>query len=364
MRIFYIEDETAYAESIKSALESGKRISVSLFRPAELDELKKDHSAHPGGGNSVEEQITKVITKLETDEGKFDAALIDTDLSGFKEGGISQSAFRTACAMIGLPVLRYSRGAPTTSDRLKFLTTIAREGSQALQVPLPVLQDGLEEWLFGVVESFKQIQTQIEKPEQNKLGLSPSQILAAMLKVPDLDIDLLGYSGANFFFFGDLVDSTQEAGGQFNARSYASQLGYWVANYVLMFPGPILNDGATAAYLGITKNDVTKDEVRKLLKDALYDGPFSTTGPYYIRRNIDQILTDAKLSDFSALCSTKHVKLDDETGGNKLWYYCVVNDAPIAAEDSRGPFDWIPRGADICRIKKDTYDKLAPWLNV
>lgn len=364
MRIFYIEDEVGYAESIKKALESKGNISVCLFRPAELNELKKDHSAHPGGGNSVEEQITKVITKLEIDEGKFDAALIDTDLSGFKEGGISQSAFRTACAMIGLPVLRYSRGAPTTSDRMKYLTTIAREGSQALQVPLPLLQDGLEEWVLGVAESFNKIQAQIENQEQNKLGLSPSEILAAMLKVPDLDIDLLGYSGANFFFFGDLVDSTREAGGQFNARNYASQLGYWIANYVLMFPGPILNDGATAAYLGITKNDITKNEVRKLLKDALYDGPFSSTGPYYIRRNIDQLLTDAKIRNFPALCTAKHVKLDVEADENKLLYYCVVNDAPIAAEDARGPFDWIPRGADICRIKKDTYDKLAPWLNV
>ena len=361
MRIIYIEDETSYAESVKATLESKGRISVSLYKP---DELKKDHLAHPGGGNSVEEQISKAITKLETDEGKFDAALIDTDLSGFKEAGISQSAFRTACTMVGLPVLRYSRGSLTTSDRMKYLTTIAREGSQALQVPLLVLQDGLEEWVFGVAESFNKIQAQIKYQEQNKLGLSPSEILAAMLKVPDLDIDLLGYSGANFFFFGDLVDSTQDTDGQFNARNYASQLGYWIANYVLMFPGPILNVGATAAYLGITKNDVTKDEVKVLLKDASYDGPFSTTGPYYIRRKIDQILADAKLSDFPALCSAKHIKLDDETGENKLWYYCVVNDVPIAAEDARGPFDWIPRGADICRIKKDTYEKLAPWLNV
>jgi hypothetical protein len=84
----------------------------------------------------------------------------------------------------------------------------------------------------------------------------------------------------------------------------------------------------------------------------------------YIRRKIDQVLIDAKLSDFPALCSAKHIKLDDKTGENKLWYYCVVNNEPIAAEDARGPFDWIPRGADICRIKKDTYDKLAPWLNV
>lgn len=55
----------------------------------------------------------------------------------------------------------------------------------------------------------------------------------------------------------------------------------------------------------------------------------------------------------------RQYKLDDSPS-----YYCVVNDEPISAKNSKGPLDWIPRGAHMCRIKKETYDKFGPWLNV
>jgi hypothetical protein len=302
----------------------------------------------------------------ELSAGEYDAALVDTDLSGLKNG-ISQSAFRTACSMIGLPVLRYSRAVPTTSDRMKYLTTISREGSQALQVPTSVLTEGLADWVAGILQSFRQIRNEIDGRRKNGSDTSPSEIVASMLKEPEIDLDLLGYSGANFFFFGELIDSVEGATQQPKVRNYATQLGYWLANYVLMFPGPILNEGATAAYLSITKNDMQNDKVCELLADALYNGPFSTTytsGSYYVRRSVDKLMLGADVEYFVDLCSKNHIKLDEADKGKLLWYYCIVNDEPILEADAAGPFDWMPRGADICRIKKSTYEKLAPWLGM
>lgn len=359
MRLLYVEDEDGFALQIKTALESGGQISV------DSDKFILDLQVHNGGGNPIENQIAQIINQRELSGGEYDAALVDTDLSGLKNG-ISQSAFRTACSMIGLPVLRYSRAVPTTSDRIKYLTTISREGSQALQVPTSVLTEGIADWVVGILQSFKQIRDEIEERRKKGSGISPSGIVASMLKEPEIDLDLLGYSGANFFFFGELIDSVEGDIKQPRGRNYATQLGYWLANYVLMFPGPILNEGAAAAYLGITKNDMENLEVRSLLASALYTGPFATTytsGSYYIRRRVDKLMLESDVEYFADLCSRNHIKLDD-AGNGKLWYYCIVNDEPILDADAVGPFDWMPRGADICRIKKSTYEKLAPWLGM
>lgn len=359
MRLLYVEDEDDFALQIKTALESGSQLSV------DSDKFILDLHVHNGGGNPIENQIAQIINQRELSDGEYDAALVDTDLSGLKNG-ISQSAFRTACSMIGLPVLRYSRAVPTTSDRMKYLTTISREGSQALQVPTSVLTEGIADWVVGILQSFKQIRDEIEERRKKDSGTSPSEIMASMLNEPEIDLDLLGYSGANFFFFGELIDSVEGDIKQPRVRNYATQLGYWLANYVLMFPGPILNEGAAAAYLGITKNDLKNAKVRELLAGALYAGPFattSTTGSYYIRRRVDHLMLESDVEYFADLCSKRHITID-AAGKGKLWYYCIVNDEPILDADAVGPFDWMPRGADICRIKKSTYQKLAPWLGM
>ena len=359
MRLLYVEDEDGFALQIKKVLESSGQISV------DTDIFNLDVHVHKGGGFPIENQIAKIINQREVSGGEYDAALVDTDLSGLKNG-ISQSAFRTACSMIGLPVLRYSRAVPTTSDRMKYLTTISREGSQALQVPTSVLTDDITNWVTGILLGFRQIRGEIEKRRKNGSGTSPSEIVASMLKDPEIDLDLLGYSGANFFFFGELIDSAEGDIKQPRGRNYATQLGYWLANYVLMFPGPILNEGAAAAYLGITKNDMKNAKVRELLAGALYTGPFATTsmtGSYYIRRRVDHLMLESDVEYFADLCAKHHITID-AVGKGKLWYYCIVNDEPILEVDAVGPFDWMPRGADICRIKKSTYEKLAPWLGM
>jgi len=360
MRLLYVEDEGDFALQVKKAIEAGSKISV------DSDEFILDQHIHHGGGNSTEIQLARLIEERERVGGEYDAVLIDTDLSGLKNA-ISQSAIRSACSMIGLPVLRYSKAAsPTASDRLKYLATISREGSQALQVPVQVLTDGLAEWLTGILTSFKEIRRAIKASQEKQVGFSPQEIFASMLDEPDIDLDLLGYSGANFIFFGELVNSKSEKVNQPRERNYSTQLGYWLANYILMFPGPILNEGATAAYLGISRAELSNDSIRKLLADAKYNGPFaeaSTTGCYYIRRRLDRLILESDVESFAELCAKYEIHIANADGSMR-WYYCIVNDEPILEEDAVGPFDWIPRGADICRIKKSTYEQLAPWLGM
>lgn len=127
MRLLYVEDQLDFANEMKAELE--KKMSVVAYDGAGLDT-----SSHSKGDSPIESQIATAIKAMEDSGGQFDAVLLDTDLSSFKNG-ISQSAFRSACSLIGLPVLRYSkRGLTQPSERLKYLATIAREGSQAILV--------------------------------------------------------------------------------------------------------------------------------------------------------------------------------------------------------------------------------------
>ena len=360
MRLLYVEDQLDYANAISAEL--SKKMSVIVY-----DGKGLDTNPHERGDMPIEKQIADGIRTLEHADGQFDAVLLDTDLSNFKNG-ISQSAFRSACSMIGLPVLRYSKkGLTQPSDRLKYLATIAREGSQAILVPDSILHEGLADWVLNVALSFKNIREQIEKQAKDGRVVSPAALLAEMINIPNIDIDLIGYSGANFFFFGDLIESPIDNKLETKTRNYSTQFGYWLANYVLMFPGPILNRGAAAAHLGVTKNDLIKSaEALAVLQEAAYTGPFASQGDYFVRQLLDQLLASSDKSNYVELLQSKGIQLEDATVENasETFYYCIVNDVPILDSDARGPFDWIPRGADICRVRKDTYDKFGPWLNV
>ncbi len=358
MRLLHIEDQDEFRVEIEKRLKR-KFTVVSYTGNDETGHVNTE--THPDGSNPIEEQIANQIRKLEDKDGQFDLVLLDTDLSGLKNG-LSQSSIRSACAKIGIPVLRYSKKPEdSAAQKLKYLATIAREGSQSILVPNHLLKsEDLSSWLVNIAKSFGKIKSAINE----KSILSPGSLLSKLIKSNSIESELLGYSGANFFFFGDLIEEVGKD--NFSPRNYSTQFGYWLANYVLLFPGPILNTNATAAYLEIHKDDVVKESVAKLIEKAKYNGPFSHIKTYYLRSGLDHILSKKNVIEFQEIMTDKNIipkKLDYNRQG-KPSYYCLVNDCPVSMENSVGPLDWIPRGAQICRIRKDTYNKFGPWLNV
>ena len=362
MRIMHIEDQDDYKNEIRSKL--SRSIKVIPYTGTDVNGNSFDLDAHADGSNPIEVQIANQLKSYEDAGEEIDLVLLDTDLSGM-QNPISQSSVRSACSSLGIPVCRYSKkGFVTQHERMKYLATISREGSQSILIPDDILaSDNLSAWLSHAADSFKKIRVAINK-SGGKGMLSPSELMAKILKVPGIDVELMGYSGANFFFFGDLIERAENNSTP-SDRHYSTQFGYWLCNYVLLFPGPILNIGATAAYLEISKDDIEKQEVAELLKSAKYTGPFSKFSPYYVRQKLDSFLLKSDCDDFVEYFKNKKIdvnKLPDSDAGPS--FYCVVNDEPIPASQAKGPLDWIPRGATICRVKKDTYEKFGPWLNV
>lgn len=363
MRLLHIEDQPDFRVEIVRRLAS--KIEVISYVGVNAQGTPLDLNLHANASNPIEEQIAKQIKNLEKEHGEIDAVLLDTDLSAYKNG-ISQSSIRSTCCLLGLPVLRYSkRPQNSASEKLQYLATIAREGSQSILLPGSILKSNeLADWLIGVVKSFEKCRKAINKNTKDKNILSPAQLLAKLLKLESIESELLGYSGANFFFFGDLMGNVRK-GKEFQ-RNYSTQFGYWLANYVLLFPGPILNEGAAAAYLETHKDNLIKPSVIELLEKAVYKGPFNNLGRFYVRSALDAILLKAGVRSFNDLLEAKRIPikpLDYDSEGLPS-YYCLINDCPVSTKNSIGPLDWIPRGALICRIRKDTYGKFGPWLNV
>ncbi len=367
MRILIIEDQTDFVERV---VEAFKRIdpTVDLLTPqtTSLNE-KFDES----GTASLEEQMLSKMRALH-DGQPINLVLLDTDLSRFGNG-VTQSLCRQTFQEIGIPVCRYrKRMSVTDIARLQDLHRLAREGASAVWVPSDYVQpDTLETsfvpWLLAVAHGFAALQKSLtETPELLTEPLGPAGILATVLEHPSLKADLLGYTAQNFFFFGaptgeDGDDPAMPA----NGAAQATRLGYWLINYILMFPGPILSSKAAAAYLNLNTSSFQLESVQELVKSAAYCGPFSGVDQYFWRDKLADILDvfNGDIATAPQLSGSAVERVDADNVGASA-YLCLLTQQPIRADDAAPKPDWIPTGAQLARITRDRYEQLGPMLSI
>lgn len=354
MKILMIEDESDFVQAVAAAAKESKNVELLVGETLGLSEqFASNHGA-------VEEQLFERFGTICKDHG-IDLVLLDTDLSRFRNG-LSQSACRLALQQLGIPVCRYSKRHSTTEIReLERLTKLATEGSSSVWVPSEcldrtALSEKLLPWLISVEAGFSRLhEGLIKKPELISERLGPSGVLSELLNMSSLRADLIGYTGQNLFFFSPNSPS--------NPKTVALRLGYWLKNYILEFPGPILNITATAAYLNINEGHLRSDPVRDLLAGCRYNGPFSTVDEFYIRSSLDDLL-DQFGGDLQSAPELNEIKLDrvDPNQPESPAYYCVLRRLAIPSEKAASSPDWIPPGAQTARISRDIYDQLGPML--
>ena len=367
MRILIIEDQPDF---ITRVIDAFKKVdpTAELMTPSTTGLGEKFDDS---GTASLEEQmLTKM--KLLHEGTPIDLVLLDTDLSRLGNG-VTQSLCRQAFQEIGIPVCRYRKRMSTTDiARLQDLHRLAREGASAVWVPSEFVQpDKLENrlvpWLLAVVHGFSDLQQSLtEKPELLTAPLGPAGILATVLEHPSLKADLLGYTAQNFFFFGAPTgEDGDDPSKPVNAAAQATRLGYWLINYILMFPGPILSSTAAAAYLNLQLESFELGTVQDVIKGAVYEGPFSKTGSYYWRDYLADLLDefDGDIATAPHLESESLKRVDAENVGASA-YLCLLTQQPIAAEEAAPKPDWIPTGAQLARIKRDRYEQLGPMLSI
>lgn len=364
MNLLQIEDESDFVARVRAAVE-GAGSSHKLFTASDVGLL-----APLDLEISHEQQFLTRLSRIR-EEFSIDLVLLDTDLSRFREIPISQTLCRQALQQMGLPACRYKKSySQTQSNRLRDLKRVAREGASAVWVPPELVHGNLAPlviWLEDVDQGFKQIHQRLEAdPTLLTKPLGPAGILARVLGKASLRSDLLGYTAQNLFFFAapSSEDDAEEATP--SARVLATRLGYWLYNYILTFPGPILKAPAAAALLNLSLASFDTVEVQALVQPARYSGPFEGIDKFFWRSELS-ILLEGGGGDIAALpeLATQTLMRVDAALPGAPAYYCVLSGEPVARSDAANPNpDWIPPGAELTRIRQDLLDDLDPMLSV
>lgn len=361
MRLLIVEDEADFIAKV-SAVVTTPGTGMELVSPTDVGLAAKFDE-----GVSYEEQLLARIRKMQQGT-PVDLVLLDSDLSRMGNG-ISQSMCRQAFQEVGLPVCRYKKKHSTTQARdLQDLKRTAREGASAVWVPSDMVQvanlsSKLLPWLTAIGSGFAQLrQTLQDNPTLLQKYQGPAGILALALGRPAAKADFLGYTAQNFFFFGAPAGEDEDDPSA-PLPVLTTQLGYWLINYILLFPGPILPYSAAAAFLNLQLASFDLPEVQALIESARYTGPFAEVDKYFWKDDLGDVL-DGLAGDIATAPSLQGKELQrvDPAHPGESTYYCVLTKAPIAETEASSTLDWIPAGAQLARIQRDLYDKLGPML--
>jgi hypothetical protein len=362
MKLLLIEDEPDFIARVKVASDNA---GIEFIEASDVGiDSQFENTA------AIEEQLVSRLRKIR-DSQEFEIVLLDTDLSKMGNG-LGQVACRAAFQELGIPVCRYTkRQSQTAISNLQFLRRLAIEGASAVWVPSDkvkgdLTESGLIAWLRGVSEGFNELKRSlVEKPDLLGHSRGPADILAHALGRPSVKADLLGYTAQNFFFFAAPEDTAAEKGSRTDIAQQATRLGYWLVNYILAFPGPILSKNAAAAYLNVSVESMSNPNVEALLKPARYTGPFHALDEYYWAEDLLGIIeqADGDIAKSKFLNNIKMERVDNENPESSA-YLCILTNSPIKASDAASNPDWIPSGAKVARVTENLYDELGPLLSI
>lgn len=359
MRILHIEDEPDFIARVQAA--GGVRQGVEVLT-AEGSGLLKVKSSFDSSG-PLEEQLIRRLHTLVTRE-RVDLVLLDTDLSRQRGSFSTQTEYRQAFQELGVPVCRYNKGhRPTGLMELEFLQRVMKEGDNAIFISRdcvgPNLEAALMPLLEGIWHGFKKLREMIKaQPAVLEGDSGPAGILASLLGRASLQADLLGYtSQSSNFFSGGSTDGVTKP------EHYGAQLGYWLYNFVLAFPGPILNPIAAAAFVNLSPASFDLPAVQALVERCRYAGPFDVLGPYYWKDDLATLIDElggdiARAPSLEGQAILERVDPD----ARAVAYYCVLTHKPIRQDEAAVNPDWVPPGASLSRILESRFDELGPML--
>ena len=305
--------------------------------------------------------------------------IVDHDLSQLGSG-LSESAITAAAHSLAIPICRYHRrvGNRSMLEHLWELNSRVYAIDYIGQFDFEEDEPKFPRFVLNILKGFNEIASRLSglPSEVKKLGVAAA--MATILDRPELE-DYFSAYAIGVSFLNDILiiqkalrehnissdpDAPEE---QVNKRT-AYILGYWLYNFVLQFPGVLLNDTATASYVDIEPGEFnTNESIRDCLSEAKYDGPFSSYDNYWWRPVIDDLLIEngnrnellASCGlDAHAIARCKCSVSDSPPAG----YYDLSSGEPISKEYSIGGLSWVPPGADLTRINKERYDELEPIL--
>jgi hypothetical protein len=345
-------------------------------------------------GSDLELKIFPLDKKPEVETGPFEDRLVtalgtaiysnvvlivtDRDLSTQQWGGLSEAAVSRAALELGLPVACYRQVKPVPEERLKRIPGNGR-------IELPADRDEMARKIVVLAEGFIELEGLVrardsEKPKSAKKAtgasslahLSPGMLLAEVLKNPETASHFDTYACGDQGAIAEILTLSTSKKASFTKREERAlivALGIWLADLVMEYPGVLVNEIAAASYLDIDPDDFKKKSVRAQFAPAEYKAlPFSDPAkPMWWRHTLDDLLNSGGHTSGLELVKAKGIRqikycacsVDPKLHAG---YVCMATNAPLSAEKSSGRVSWFPPGADLARLTKTTYRKLAPWI--
>lgn len=365
-KIVLIDDNTGPREDLNSALlaltSNGDEFSIVTWLENDLNKLLGYGTSTTGESNATEDIVARALS----DDEDIALIVVDHDLSAF-ELPITKSAIVAGCRAAMIPVCTYHR-APANQTPMTVVKHIqAQQHSYSLQVPVAD-SEAAATTIVSVTRGFSFLIDKIPGVLERGEASGPAEIVAEVLGRPEQATYFSSYL-ESATLISDILEFADDEGANQNdmiAKKLSLVLGYWLYNYVLVYPGILLNDVAASSYLDLSEESFEK--AKNAFSDAKYDGPFGGEQDFWWRYNLDDILiendTDSGFSFLVAKGDEAERSTCFRSGEAPAGYYCIAHRKPISLEESRGDISWIPSGADLCRIDNNTYEKLSALLGM
>lgn len=364
--ILLIDDKLAISTRNKDEINDFCRANnisadVTIWEKDAIVELLEEAGAHEDDdSNATEDKLFRIFEKIPN----LDLVIVDRDLSGINNI-VSESAVINACLQAGIPVCTYHRKPPNKSTAGNLSQVLRQSTSYSIAVEVD------ENFAKNVVEvglGFKEIYNSIPVDFNDPFLNSPSRVLASILGLKNISIYLDQYaqSGSLASFILAQSEALKTKDHAYRKR-LAFLLGCWLHNHILAFPGALLNKVSAYSYINIDED--TFDKYKDEFKEGIYNGPFGRFVEYWVRIKLDELLQDHD----DAHTYLKSMYPEDPkietckcsiSQNLNAGFYCVISKKPISLQMSVGRLAWIPEGADLCRVDRDTYDQIAPLMGL
>lgn len=345
----------ALEQALKQSFPHGTAIVSMLSKPGA-----------PGGKGTYEEQLRKDFA----DEFKrTELILCDQDLSGSaRYPGLSANVVMSVAREEGIPFAMYGRGnSDNMVERLRqrrpflerrFVLELGNEW-------LPTTFASSAAMVFNGCRKIRKLLDETIPPRKIEAS-SPAVWMAKILKRDSILTRLSLYGSGDQQYLESLAFTDFQKNRTKLVRVLATELSYWLWDSILRFPGIIVDPVAAASLLNLSPSSWEKTPVQALFATAKYDGPFSSRDAYWWRDELLRIVDAEECEDGLALAKKKKIKgvirsSCCENSKKPAGCYCMLSRKPVSRANSYGNIPYFPSGADLARISRKEFQRVAPW---
>lgn len=368
-KIVLIDDKPEIQAQLVSALSTlvGKKYALESW---DKDIVAQKWKENMDGTDSLSNADEDVWYRVLVRETGLALVVADHDLSAYGNVRISESAITDACRQSATPVCTYHRKPSAKSHTQALRGIYGQTRSFSIAIDLSDIAAAAAT-IVDIADSFETLQIAFPGINEEVKKQGPAAIIASILEQPGLTSVFSRYATGPTLA-SDVIDHIaiqqpdEESVSEALDKRMPFVLGCWLHNYVLPFPGVILNGVAAASYVNLLQADF--DSNISEFQAAQYVGPFGKAKKYWWRSELDNLFIEHDCEDGIAYLAKKSKdagpSVCSATQSSPAGYYCIVRRAPISLTASVGSLGWVPEGADLSRMDQAIYDSVAHMMGI